>query len=221
MGDSNSIDLLPDEKVKDLAILVYVNDPENQKKIEAAFPGLEWKKRFIFWQGPTEPPFLWWMEVPAGRIPQGETGLFHVRRVSPWSWRRRCYGRYGLGRGLILYEDRVTHWNDNLPPANTIDWNNSMRVEGNWNVTQGGAYTFGIRTANVLWFLLDGKKILEVEPGKGFMNRSIKVDLTPGTHHVELVTAFTSEHKVPTVFLTPPGGAEVPFDEAAAASATH
>lgn len=219
MGDSNSIDLLPDEKAKDLAILVYVKDPDNQKKIEAAFPGLEWKKRKIFWQEPSEDPFLWWVEVPADRVPVSDKGLFHIRRVSPWSWQRRCYGRYGLGRGLILYEDRVTLWNDNLPPANVIDWNNSMRVEGNWSVKTGGNYGIGIRTANVLWVFLDGKKILEVKPRQGLVNDTVHVDLKPGSHHVELVTAFTSEHRVPTVYVTPPGGAETPLDAYAAQTA--
>ncbi|HJT22951.1 MAG TPA: hypothetical protein VJ873_00125, partial [bacterium] len=218
MNDTNAIGLLPEEKGKDLAILVYGPDTADQKKIEEAFPGLTWQKRFIFWQGPTESPYLWWTEIPFDKIPQGDKGLFHVERVSPWTWERRCYGQYGLGRGFIIYNDRVVHWNDNLPPPNKIDWNNSMRVEGQWNVKTGGDYSLAIRTNNVIWVLLDGKKVLEVVPGGGG-DRTTKVHLESGPHRVELVTAFTSEHRVPTVYVIPPDGAEIPLDDLAAASA--
>lgn len=218
--DSNSIDLVPEEKGKDLALLIYGEDKTTQQKIEQEFPGIQWLKRSNHWQTSTENPCLWYVEIPFDRIPVGDTGLFHVRRVSPWSWRRRCYGRYGLGRGLILYEDKVTHWNDNLPPHQFIDWNNSMRVEGDWNVKTPGNYAFTVHTANVLWFFLDGKKVLEVKPREGLVQRTYKTSLSIGAHHVELVTAFTWEHQVPQVAVSVPGsGSEIGLDVLAEASA--
>ncbi len=218
-ADSNSIDLTPDEKGKDLAVLVSGKDTDGQKKIESEFPGIVWNKKSYYLQSDDDIPYLWWTEIPFDRIPTDEKAYFHVRRVSPWTWRRRCYGYYGLGRGLVLYEDRVTRWNDNLPPRSLIDWNNSMRVEGDWNVTAAGSYKLALRTGNVLWFFLDGKKVMEVTP-EGGGRRTCQVSLERGTHHVELVTAFAAEHQVPTVYVTAPGsGTEQPLDELAASTA--
>jgi hypothetical protein len=208
VNDSNSIDLLPDEKGKDLAILVAGQDLAHQKAIESEFPGLPWHERKMWNQQPQEIPFLKWMEVPFDLIPQGDKGLFHVQRLSAWSWKRRCYSRYGLGRGFILYEDRVTHWNDNLPPYDTIDWNNSMRVEGDWNVVAAGSYAFSIRTGNAMWFEVDGKKIIQNKPSDGNRLQSTTMDLTAGPHRVELVTAFASEHLVPSVMVKGPGASQ-------------
>jgi hypothetical protein len=213
-ADSNAIDLTQTEKGKDLALMVYGEDKATQEKIEGLFPGIQWQKRSNHWQMTTENPCLWYAEVPFDRVPQGDSGLFYVRRFTETSWRRRCYGRYGLGRGLIRWEDRTIHWNDNLPPAQFIDWNNSMRLEGDWNVRTGGDYTLSIHTANVLWVYLDDKRILEVEPGEGLVQRSKELHLDPGPHHFELVTAFTWEHKVPSVMVKTPGSsAEVALDD--------
>ncbi len=97
-----------------------------------------------------------------------------------------------------------------------IDWNNSMRVEGDWNVQTPGDYKLALHTGDVLWFFLDGKKVLEVTPEDG-QPRSCEVFLGAGTHHVELVTAFAAEHQVPVVNVTAPGSTvEVPLDELAA-----
>jgi hypothetical protein len=214
--DSNSIDLTPDEKGKDLAILVAGRDTDTQTKVEQEFPGIQWQKKTYYLQGEGDIPYLWWTEVPFDRIPQDDKAFFHVRRVSPQTWRRRCYGYYGLGRGLILYEDRVARWNDSLPPRQFIDWNNSMRVEGDWNVPTSGDYKLELRTGDVVWLFLDGKKVLEVTP-EGNQPQSREIFLGAGTHHVELVTAFAAEHQVPQVNVTVPGSSvEVPLDELAA-----
>jgi hypothetical protein len=192
---------------------------ENQKKVEDEFPGIQWQKKSYYLQGDTDVPYLWWTEVPFDRILTDENAFFHVRRVSPSTWRRRCYGYYGMGRGLILYEDRVTHWNDSLPPRQYIDWNNSMRVEGDWKVQKAGNYQLEINTADVFWFFLDGKKVLEVSPGDSGP-KTYNVFLSAGNHHVELVTAFAAEHTVPVVLVkTPDNSSGVPLDDLVAGGA--
>ncbi len=213
--DNNSIDLTPDEKGKDLAILVAGRDVDSQKKVEQEFPGIQWQKKLYYLQGEGDIPYMWWTEIPFDRIPQDEKAFFHIRRVSPQTWRRRCYGYYGLGRGLILYEDRVARWNDSLPPRQFIDWNNSMRVEGDWNVQTPGEYKLALTTGDVVRFFLDGKKELEMKPDES-RPKTQEVYLTAGPHHVELVTAFAAEHQVPLIMVTAPGAAgEVPLDELA------
>jgi len=212
--EGNSIDLAPGEKGKDLALIVYGPDTATEQKIEQEFPGIQWNKRLIYWQGPSEVPYLWWAEIPYDKIPTDEKAWFHTRRMEGPSWRRRCYGRYGLARGIIIYEDRVVHWNDNPPPREYIDWNNSMRVEGDWDVKEAGDYTLDLHTGNVCRFYLDGKKVLEVAAGSSETHPTARVTLSPGLHHVEYLIAFTAEHQVPPVMVTGPGiGAPTPLDQ--------
>ncbi len=219
--DSNSIDLTPDEKGKDLAVFVAGRDVESQKKIEQEFPGIQWQKKSYYLQGEGDIPYMWWTEIPFNRIPQDEKAFFHVRRVSLQTWKRRCYGYYGLGRGLILYEDRAARWNDSLPPRQFIDWNNSMRVEGDWNVQTPGEYKLELHTGDVFRFFLDGKKVLEMKPDESQV-KTREVSLAAGLHHVELVTAFAAEHQVPLIMVTAPGAAgEVPLDELAAGASSQ
>ncbi|HVZ80836.1 MAG TPA: glycosyltransferase family 39 protein [bacterium] len=211
--DSNSIDLTPDEKGKDLAIFVWGRDTGTQKRIEQEFPGVVWNKKTYYLQGDDDVPYLWWTRVPFDRIPADPKAYFHVRRVPSTTWRRRCYGYYGLGRGLILYEDRVAHWNDDLPDHRFIDWNNSMRVEGNWEAPESGKYHFSLRTGNVMRFFIDGRKVLEMEPDHSGV-RACDLELSRGPHSIEVVTAFASEHQVPMVHVTLPGGSqEMPLDQ--------
>jgi len=219
MDDQNAIDLKPGDAQKDLSIMVYGGDVDNQKKIEKEFPNIQWNKKRIILQGdgPNDIPFLWYAEVPFDQIPEKNEGLFFVQRVSPWTWLRRCYGHYGLGRGLILYEDRVTRWNDHLPPPDKIDSGHSMRVSGDWNVKIAGDYLLKMTTANTTWVFVDGKKIINVPPDNTVKVSSQKISLTPGIHHVELVTTFNWERQVPKLVVIPPDSTvETPFDDYAA-----
>ncbi len=221
MDKSNRIDLTPDEKGKDLAILVSAEDKDDQKKIEKEFPGIPWNERTIDIDSGQQIPCLQWVEVPFDRVKQGETGLFYVHRVSPWSWQRRFYDRYGIGRGLILYEDRVVHWNDDPITAVLTEFStcSSIKVEGNWNVKTEGEYLLKSHTANPFWLFLDGKKILKVVNGEsldreGLIIKNYKLFLKTGVHHVALVAGFLHEHRAPLVTVTAPGSStEVPLDE--------
>jgi hypothetical protein len=203
MNDSNPIDLLPGEKGKDLAVLVSGADLETQKRLKKEFPSASWSERRLFSQSPAEAPFLKCLEVPFDRVEEGKGGFFQVRRLSPWTWRRRCYGHYGLGRGLILYEDRVAHWNDS-PPAGLMEWSNSMRLEGRWGLAAAGEYELSVHTSNIFRFFIDGRKILGVEANEEAGDKTAKLFLTAGEHRIEVLTAFISEHHVPAVLVKGP-----------------
>ena len=222
MSDQNPIDLKPGDSQKDLSIMVYGGDVVNQKKIEAEFPKIQWSTRRIILQGDTDTPFLFYADVPFDQIPVQNNGLFFVQNVSPWTWLRRCYGAnglYGMGRGLILYEDRVSRWNDNLPTGDLINAGHSMRLSGDWNVKVAGDYLFKVRTANTTWFLLDGKKVINIPANNTVVDASEKVSLSPGVHRMEVVTVFNWEHQVPKIMVVPPDSTlEVPVDEYAASN---
>lgn len=204
MGDSNFIDLTPGEQGKDLAILAAGEDKEGQQKVEKAFPGLPWSGRFLYYQKPGEVPFIQLMEVPFNRIPEGPTGLFHIRHVASTTWLRRCYGNYGIGRGLIYQEERVVHWNEDLPTGE-VEWYNSVRLEGTWTVKIPGEYGLRVQSGNAMWLLVDGRKVLEIKAKEGFRDKNCKVSLEKGPHSIELVVGFTYDHQVPPLLVTLPG----------------
>lgn len=216
---NNTIDLGPEEKGKDLAILVGGGDKDAQTKIEDEFPGVVWQKKSNYLQPDSDNPYLWWVEIPFDKIPTDPKAYFHVRRVPDEAWTRRTYAYYGLARGMINYEDRTLRWNDDMPPPQYTDWNDSMRVEGDWNVTTPGDYTLGINTPDLMKLYLDGKEILHMAPGEGAKDKSTKINLSAGKHHVEMIFAFNIVHQVPRVTVTGPNQPLMALDEITAAQA--
>jgi hypothetical protein len=214
MQDSNPIDLKPGEAEKDLTIMVSGEDVTAQEKIEKEFPNIPWNKQFMFLQEPNSVPFVWWVEVPFDRLKKSKKGLFHVRHASSSDWTRRYYGRYGMGRGLIRYEDRARHWNDPLEAPKVIELNSSMRIAGPLNIKTAGDYVFSFQTGNVFWVYLDGKKVLAQEHGESGGKKTYKTFLTLGVHQVEVANDVINEYNVPTVMILAPGESkEVPLDD--------
>ncbi len=213
---TNDIDLVEGERGKDLTLVIHGSDLDMKKKLDKEFPGLVWQEQ----NAPWATPFMRWAEVPIDKVPEKGPGMFHLHRFPASSWLRRCYRIYGMGRGMILYEDRVIHWNDifNTLPNDAIADYNSMRVTGVWDVKKEGEYSFSIQTANAFWLSLDGDKILSWDSGPaGNVKRMKRLRLSRGPHQVELVTRFNFERSVPTVFVTQPGsGNSGPLDDLAA-----
>jgi len=119
-----------------------------------------------------------------------------------------------MGRGLIRYEDRSSHWNDPLKFPDAIELYCSMSIEGNWNVKTSGDYVFTLETGNVFWFFLDGKKILAKENDQDARKRTCKVFLNMGVHHVEIANDYISDARVPIINVLAPGSsAEMPLDD--------
>jgi hypothetical protein len=215
-GETNPIDLVPGQEGKDLAIMVYSRDVDSQKKLEKEFPGLAWKKTQLFFTNPQGMDYCYCLEVPFNRLKQNEKDFFHVRYVSPWTWLRRYYMNYGMGRGLIRYEDRASHWNDPLEVKGIIDMGRSIRVEGDWNVKTEGDYVFSVSTGNVYWVILDHKKIINLQRYETSPFRPLTVYLKPGVHHVEIVNACMQSVGVAPLMVKAPGASQaVPLDELA------
>ncbi len=195
-GASNPIDLTPGEKGKDLAFVVYISDRATQDKLNKEFPGGNWGETKNYMGGSE----LCWREVPFDKVPENPSQMVFVRHVPESYWLRRFYGKYGLGRGLILAEDRVARWNESLPPCAAPD--GRVRVSGRWDVTVPGPYQLKIHTLNLTQVFIDGRKILD-EPGRTIYekaeNLSATVELSQGPHEVELVEAFTREMNIPDV----------------------
>jgi hypothetical protein len=220
MNDSNLIDLKPGDLDKDLVIMVGGRDIRAQKSLEKEFPGIPWQKQFMFIQPPNDIPFFWWMEIPRERLKKGSGGLFRVRHVSKWKWTRRYYGKYGLGRGLVRYEDTAWHWNDHLGFPAAVEVYCSARVEGDVNIKTAGEHIFSIQTGNILWFYLDGKRVLAHERDEDGKKISFKVFLNAGVHHVEVANGFIGDDRISPVLISGPGSPmDVPLDDFAMSTA--
>jgi hypothetical protein len=190
--DSNLIDLTPEEKGKDVAVIIWGGDQDAHDKLSKAYPGGAWYEQSLNWPVIN----LKWFVIPFSQISQNPSDLFYVRTDPPTDWKRRFYLALGLGRGLIRYEDRVAHWNDGLPPSFT-GGDNTARISGDWTLAKAGDYVFSLQTINTCQLWVDGRKILDVQRPSGLSLKTVKLNLAAGPHEAEIVTAFNVGHLVP------------------------
>jgi hypothetical protein len=188
-----------------LAIFVFARDVDSQKKLEKEFPGIPWKITKIYFSNPQGEDFAYLMEVPFERLTDNPKAEFNVQTVSPWTWRRRFYGSFGLGRGFIRYEDRVTHWNEKITVKENDVTNGSQRIEGDFNVPSDGDYIFTLRTGNVYQFDLDGQRVFTVERYDKYQGGKKTIHLKAGVHHVAVANACTVGQGVDSVMIQAPG----------------
>jgi len=189
--DNNNYDLTPDEKGKDLAILVSARDTDSQKKLEKEFSGIPWKITKIYFSNPNGEDFAYLMEVPFDRLKEDPKEFFYARRVPANSWLRRFYGSFGLGRGFIRYEDRVANWNQPVTVRQNDVTNGSQSIEGDFAAKVDGDYTFTLHTGNVYKFYLDGKQVFNVQRYDRDPKTKAVIHLTPGPHHVLVINGCT------------------------------
>lgn len=208
MGASNPIDLAPEEKGKDLAVIVYSGDLLAQEKLKKEFPAGIWGEKKNY-RGIVE---LKWVVVPFKDLSVDPQALFFVRRDPQAKWKRQYFWCYGVGRGLIRYEDRKAHWNDDLPAA--AQGNNTVRVTGDWKVDKSGHFTMEVQTSNILQLFIDGKRVLDIKKGQGDKVRKRRIQLDTGTHQVEVRSALIQEIKTPVIWVeSDEGGWKKPLDD--------
>ncbi len=194
---SNPIDLAAGEKGKDLAVMMYVNDP-NAERLRKEFPRAVWKEMKSY-QGYVE---LRWMVVPFAELSESPDKMFYIRRVPRDTWRREFFTDYGLARGLNLLEDRVVHWDDpaeNLPAG----WGGffTERVSGRWTVPNPGRYLIKLHTLNTTRVLIDGRLVVQMAPGEKDIDQTAEVGLPAGPHTVEALSALAAENHMPAVLV--------------------
>ena len=194
---SNPIDLAAGERGKDLAVMMYVNDP-NVERLRKEFPSAVWKEMKSY-QGYVE---MRWMVVAFDDLSESPDQMFYIRRVPQNTWRREFFTDYGLARGLNLLEDRVVHWGDpaeNLPAG----WGGffTERVTGHWTVPTPGRYLIKLHTLNTTRVLIDGRLVVQMAPGEKDIDQTAEVGLTAGPHTVEALSALAAENHMPAVLV--------------------
>ena len=191
---SNPIDLVEGEKPKDVAVVIAGWNKDFKDQLSKAYPGGTWYEKAIDYPSVA----LKWIVIPSAQITQNPADLFYVR-VKPSSfWWRRFYSDMGLGRGMLRYEDRTAHWNDD-DSLSFMGGDNTARVSGSWTAPRAGNYTFTLQTANTCQLWIDGRKVLEVKRATGLSPKSVRLNLNAGVHEAQIVTAFNQVHQIPPV----------------------
>lgn len=212
---TNPIDLAPGEKGKDIGVITLQGDTATQERLSKEFPGITWS----FKEDRNHSPVLKWTIIPFDQLTESPDRFFYIHRVPPSYWTRKFYGDFGLGRGLILGEDRKALWNDELPPC--AQGNRTARVEGDWVLPQGGTYDLDLKTDNTTQVFIDGHKVLQVVRLERNHESKATLTLAAGSHHVEEATAFETIVQIPPVLVhSRAGGQTMNLDQLVNAAAS-
>ncbi len=184
---TNVIDVLPEETRKDVVVLIDGLDREWAPILKKDFPKAQWLPRWEYYQNPNDIPCLEDVVIPAKDIPEKPGKIFMFRVAPNKNWLRRVYETYyGLGRGMISYEDASS----TLNPFPTGWGGRSASAEGDWEAPADGDYTFSANTPNPVQVWVDGKLALSSITADWVRPRLVShtLFLTKGTHHVRYVT---------------------------------
>src|SRR5260221_8032434 len=117
LNDSSPIYLEPGEKGKDIVLLVYGDDHALEEKVKREFPKAQWS----FIPNPNGPQFMARILIPLDSLAERPGKILYVQRVSHDYWRRRFFCKeYGVARGLVFRDERVSSLTAPLPKELTV-----------------------------------------------------------------------------------------------------
>ena len=193
-GASNPIDTAPGETAKDIAIITWVWDKTVQDRLKKEYPQAKWFEKIDYWHV----MILKYAVVPFGQLSKNPSFLFYVRQTPNIAWDRKFFGGLGLGRGIILREERVAGWNDSLPADLATDFHGA-RIQGVWKVEKAGKYRLSLSTYNPTRLFVDGRLVLEHINHSMSRETSVDLELPQGDHAVRLQMSFAHENRIPDV----------------------
>jgi hypothetical protein len=187
LQDTNIIDVLPGEPRKDLSVILSGRDNTWLPRLKKEFPKAQWFPTWEYYQSKADLPCMEDVVIPASDIPKKPGKLFMFRVVPEKKWLRRVYFTYyGLGRGMIQYEDSKATLNP-LPPGMGA---HSVSADGEWDAPADGDYTFSVTSPNVIQLWLDGKKVLSSVRSEDSPVRTVSHShyLAKGPHQVHYLS---------------------------------
>ncbi len=184
---TNVVDVLANEPRKDFSVIIAGQDKEWAPLLKKDFPNAQWIPRWEYYQSKIDVPTMYDVVIPAADIPEKPGKLFMFRVVPEKKWLRRVYVTYyGMGRGMIQYEDS----NPTLNPLPRGMGAHSASADGEWDAPVDGKYTFTVNSPNPIQIWIDDKKCLSsitvdwVQP----YPVSRTVFLNKGPHHVRYLS---------------------------------
>jgi hypothetical protein len=198
----NNLFLREGEPGRDVVVLLSDRDTETKARIGREFPSARWTP--IDTTMPVGHPYAWSVLVPAAALSDDPADWMRVLPSDPRRWRRRLYdGVFGLGRGLIVYEDEVESLDAPWPCESAC----VAQVEGTFVAEKGGQHLFRTDSMDPVVLTVDGRTILAerdtftpVRPGRG------EVFLETGPHRVAWTSYVRLGRGMPAVLFSGPVG---------------
>jgi hypothetical protein len=184
---TNVIDVLANEPRKDFAVIISGQDKQWAPILRKDFPDAQWIPKWEYYQAKSDPPTMYDVVIPAAEIPEKPGKLFMFRVVPEKKWLRRVYVTYyGLGRGMIQYEDTSPTLNP-LPQGMGA---HSVSADGEWAAPVDGKYTLTVNSPDPVQVWIDGKKALESISGGWFQPHAVSrtLFLSQGPHQVRYLS---------------------------------
>ncbi len=188
---SNVVDVLPQEPRKDFSVIISGLDKQWAPVLKKDFPKAQWIPKWEYYQSKSDPPTMYDVVIPARDIPEKPGKLFMFRVVPEKKWLRRVYVTYyGLGRGMIQYEDTSPTLNP-LPQGMGA---HSVSGDGLWEAPSDGKYTFTVNSPDPIQIWIDGKKVLSSIPVEWIRPRVVSRTLffSKGSHQVHYLSFLRS-----------------------------
>ena len=215
---TNPIYLRPDEKPKNVVVIVCYGDTQLYQRLKTAFPQAQVTNvnaySFHYLDNiPNDGISFYRFFIPAGQI-SDKPAVIYFKPVPAYAWTREFYwGSYGLAKGTIFSDDKAVSLRGPMPPlddpAASFPEVMTAKAEGVFQAPAEGNYTFSAKSQNFVVLSIDHKKVVDLrdwsaEPPlvKG------TIHLAPGTHSVELETYFRSGPTFPEVQVLFPGAAQ-------------
>jgi hypothetical protein len=190
----NTIFVTPDQKRQDLAVMIPAREKAAIDLMKKEYPHSQWFPQWMPEQPAGSEPYFYRAIVPAADIPEKPGKTFHFQVVPGKSWLRRFYlTEFGLGRGVIKYEDR----NPSLDPVPGDAGGGEGSAEGDWDAPAEGDYLFTSKSSDINQVWVDGKLVVDSQPGGAFKTATGSVHLTQGPHRILFKTYFRNNLRFP------------------------
>lgn len=212
LEDPNPLYLEKGETAKDIVLLFWGYDQNLENRLKADFPSAP--VTVVPNWNPDRAQFLKRVQIPFNALSEKPGKLFYIVRVPHDYWRRRFYWQdYGVGHGLVWWDDRVRALNAPFPAKLNV-WM-SGKADGEFQAPVEGNYTFAsVSPSDWIGLAVDGKEIIRFIPGDGRLTPPrATLHLTAGAHRITYTTYFQHGPQFPRITILPPVGPERPLGE--------
>jgi hypothetical protein len=148
--------------------------------------------------------------IPASDITEKPGQLFYFQQVPATNWTRDfLVGRYILGYGVIEIEESVPNPYAVIPPPML---GRMLNLKWSFNLAKDSHATFKLRTNDYVKFMVDGRKIIYLDPGWTPIPVEKKVSLSAGPHRIDYDIWLQHEQAVPQVTVSLDDGLSIPLE---------
>jgi hypothetical protein len=185
LNDKNIISLWPEEKRKDVVVIVSPLMKKVVSRLKKEFPAAQWNSSWQYYQqSHNEIPFIYSVTIPAADIPDKPGKLFQFQRVPDQYWFRMNYFYRLCFRGGVIQDENVSP-TLNPPPVNAAT--HAISARGQWVAPADGNYTFSMNSGEFSRIVVDELVVLtSLEGDQKPVTKT--VFLKKGNHMIQYIT---------------------------------